>query len=195
MTTLNPILTFIFTIILFRKNVSVREYLGIILGLTGGMCLLQIWAINFNKLVQSGNLFFVIAAFSWASVSIISDKSKNYMSPLVFSFYVYGVAAFIDLFFALRFDMMKVFEFGASFWLSITYLALIATTFATPAYFIAAGRIGSRKASAFIFLVPVSALFVSWLLLGENPGIYTIIGGLIGITAVYLINFQMRAVK
>lgn len=194
-TTLNPILTFIFTIILFRKKVSSRELLGIVLGLTGGMFLLQIWAVNFHKLVQSGNLFFVIAAFSWASVSIVSDKSKNYMSPIVFSFYVYGVAAFIDLFFALKFDMMKVFTFGAAFWLSLVYLSLLATTFATTVYFIAAGRLGSRKASAFIFMVPVSAVFLSWLLLSEKPGLYTIIGGLIGITAVYLINFRIRTMK
>ena len=191
-TTLNPIFTFVLTIIIFRKRVSIRELGGIILGLTGGMVIMQIWLVNLDSLIKSGNLFFVCASGSWAAVSIISDKSKSSISPIVFSFYTFGTAAFIDFFLAIRYDMMKVFTFGADFWFSLLFLAFMATTFATVIYFVAATRLGSRKASSFIFLVPASALVTSWMLLGEMPGIYTLFGGITAVTAVYLITFSKK---
>ena len=74
------------------------------------------------------------------------------------------------------------------FWGIIFYLSIFATTFGATVYFTAAGKMGSGRASSFIFLVPTSAMFFSWLLLGEVPQLSTIIGGLIAIFAVYLLN-------
>ena len=191
-TTLNPIFTFLLMIIFFRQKISSRETVGILLGLTGGLILVEIWGISLNRLLLSGNLFFILAALSWASLSITSQRSGNYMSTLVFSFYVFGFAAVIDFFLALPCGILAPLKFGMVFWLNLVYLSLFATTFATTIYFFAAAKIGSHRASSYIFLVPFSAVLISWMVLDERPKISTILGGIIAVFAVYLINAGTR---
>jgi drug/metabolite transporter (DMT)-like permease len=194
-TTMNPLLTFILTILLFKRAATKVELVGIILGFTGGLILLEIWEISINKLLISGNLFFLIASLAWASLSLTSERSKNYMSPVVFSFYVYGFAVVLDLFISLPYPMFQPLKFGLGFWLNILFLSVGCTTFATTVYFYASTRLGSRRASSFIFLVPGSAVLLSWVLLREIPRLSTIIGGIIGVSAVYLINIGAIGTK
>ena len=60
--------------------------------------------------------------------------------------------------------------------------------FATTAYFIATSRLGSEKAAAFIFTVPVSAMLFSMLILDEPLRLNVLVGGILSIVAVVLIN-------
>jgi drug/metabolite transporter (DMT)-like permease len=191
-TTLNPILTFVLTILLFHRGLSMREGVGIFLGFVGGAILVEVWDISINKLLLSGNLFFVLASVAWASLSVTSERSKEGVSPLVFSFYVFGLAAFLDFFVALRYDVLAPLSFNGVFWFNLCFLSLFATTFATTIYFYASTRLGSHRASSYIFSVPFSAVLISWVFLGEVPRISTIVGGMVAISAVYLINVRVR---
>jgi drug/metabolite transporter (DMT)-like permease len=191
-TTMNPILTFLFTLVIFRQAITKRAIIGLILGFLGGFILLEVRTIDLQKLVMTGNAYFLLAAASWALLTLTSEKSRQSMSPLVFSFYVYGLSAFIDLWLALPHG---VFDFSGKnilYWSNILYLSVFATTFATTIYFTASSRLGSQKASSFIFLVPTSAVFISWLVLGEVIRLNTIVGGIIAVAAVYLINTKPR---
>jgi drug/metabolite transporter (DMT)-like permease len=194
-TTLNPTFTFLFTIIFFSQKIIYRTAIGLCLGFISGLILLKIWHISLNALFQSGNLFFIICSISWASLTITSDHSRENISPLIFSFYVYGLAALLDFFLALPYHLFEALKFDHIFWMNILYLSVFATTFATTIYFIASTRLGSQRASSFIFIVPVSAVIISWILLGEIPRTFTIIGGIVAIIAVYLINSRKEELK
>lgn len=74
------------------------------------------------------------------------------------------------------------------FWGNLFFSATITTSLATTFYFVATSRIGASKASSFIFMVPFSAALGSWIFLNEVIEIHTIIGGLLGIAAVYILN-------
>jgi drug/metabolite transporter (DMT)-like permease len=192
-TTLNPIFVFILAVLILRKKAAPLQILGLFLGLTGGSILLEIWSINLSKLFASGNAFFILACTGWAFLTITSEKSKGSLSPIVFSFYVYCVVTVLDFFIALPYQPFKVFELGSVFWWNILYMSILATTFATTIFFAASGRLGSEKAAAFIFTVPFSAVLISWWILGETPRLCTIAGGLISLTAVYLINTKAKS--
>ena len=189
-TTLNPILTFTFAAIVFRKRIAFKDTIGLIIGFSGGAILLELWAVSQEKLLLSGNLYFLICASSWAVLTLLSQRSRDSMSPLVFSFYVYTFAAVIDFFLALPMGIMKPVDGGLIFWGNIAYMSAGATTFATTIYFIASTRMGSEKASSFIFTVPLSAVIVAWILLGEVPSLNLIIGGVVSTSAVYILNVK-----
>jgi drug/metabolite transporter (DMT)-like permease len=192
-TTLNPIFTFILAAIMFRNKVKSREIIGIVSGLIGGSILLEIWRVSGESLFISGNIFFLGCSLSWAFLSVTSEKSKDSISPLVFSFYVNGLAAVIGAFSALKHNLLAPLGLGAGFWFNVLYLSVIALTFATTIYFYASVRLGSHRASSFIFLVPFSAVLISWIFLSEVPKSNTITGGIFGITAVLLINYRPQA--
>jgi drug/metabolite transporter (DMT)-like permease len=194
-TTINPLFTFLYASLLFRQKIHFRELLGLLLGLGGGLVLLQVWSLSTDKLLMSGNLLFIAAAAVWAMLSITSQKSGGIMSTFAYSFYVYGLSALISLPLSLSHHVFDISGFGLPFWLNILFLSVIVTTFGTTAYFFAAGRLGASRASSFMFLVPTSAVFFSWTLLGEKPGLTTFIGGFMALTAVYIINKRAAAVK
>jgi len=189
-TTLNPLFTFILAFFLFKQKGGIKEVIGISLGLFGGIILMEVW--DSKNLLLSGNVFFLFAALSWALLSLFSQRSKTNMSPFVFSFYIYGCSSIVNFFLALPNGVFEVSNLGAPFWINILYISVGATTFATTAYFIATSKLGATKASSFTFLVPSSALFFSWIILKEVPSIFTIIGGLIALSAVYIINIKIR---
>jgi drug/metabolite transporter (DMT)-like permease len=187
-TTLNPLFTFLLMLVFFRRKVFPRQVIGLLLGYTGGGILLEIWAVNLSDLFASGNAFFILASLSWAFLTIVSEKSKDDSSPLVFSFYIFCLTAVLSFFVALPYKPLEVLHNGSVFWINILYMSFAASTFATTVFFFASGRLGSEKASAFIFTIPFSAVLISWWILGEIPRLCTIVGGVIAVSAVYLIN-------
>ena len=68
------------------------------------------------------------------------------------------------------------------------FLSIGAMVFGTTVYFFGTTRLGPEKASSFIFTVPVAALFFSLILIGERLEITTLLGGIMTMTAIYLIN-------
>ena len=61
-------------------------------------------------------------------------------------------------------------------------------SFANTMYFFASSKIGAVKASSFIFIVPLTAIIFSKILLDEPVRLTTLIGGFLSIIAIYLIN-------
>ncbi|WP_078129575.1 DMT family transporter [Leptospira alexanderi] len=187
-TTMNPIFTYVFVHSFQKKLPSAREGIGLLLGLVGGCILLRLWELDLNSLFRSGNIFFLLCAFSWALLSINSHSTGQTISPLVYSFYVFVIGTILDLLLAFPYGVENALSSGPYFWFHIFYLSVIATTFGTTVYFFASTKLGSRVASSFIFLVPVTALLGSWIFLDESPNLTTMIGGTFAVLAVFLLN-------
>ncbi len=191
-TTLNPLITFALTLLAKKHSLSVRESFGLGLGILGGAILLELHTGGIEKIFLAGNSYFLIGSFVWALLTITGQKSKDKIHPIVFSFYVYFFSTVFDFFMAFPYDINKVFQFDYVFWLNIFYLSVISTTFGTTVYFFASGKLGSHRASTYIFIVPFTALFSSHILLGEELKISTLMGGTLAIFAVILINLRPK---
>lgn len=192
-TTLNPIVTFFIVVLVQKKRISKRQVIGLFFGFMGGLVILQVWKISIDYLLLSGNLFFLLCSFVWATLSLNSQSTGKSMSPVTYSFYVYAVGSIIEFLFCFSDpSFWKVWDMGFHFWASIFYLTVISTTFGTTVYFYAATRLGPEIASSFIFIVPLSAYLSSFLILDEVIQIPVIIGGSLAILAVYLINSKKK---
>src|SRR5208337_924387 len=175
--------------ILSRKGLKFRDAAGLMIGLGGSLAILKIWTIDFDGLLISGNLFFIIGAFLWSGVTINSHSTQSRISIWTYSFYLNGFAMILQAFFAFPQGVYHKYPADFSFWAFMIYLSLISTVFATSVYFYAAKNLGPHKASAFTFLVPLSAVVLSWIFLHEVPEPTTLLGGGFSVAAVYLIHF------
>ncbi len=192
-TTLSPMFTFILSAFFLGRPVGRREIFGLLLGLIGGFIILDLGNFQGKELVQSGNLLFLLGALVWAALTVTSQKAQGKgVSTFVYSFYLYGFASLFDFFIALRFQVFDALQLAPLFWWNIFYLAIFATTFATSIYFLGSKKLGADRASVFMYLVPVFAVFVSWLLLNEIPKVSTVVGGMLAMGAVYLVNKKNR---
>lgn len=194
-TCLNPILTFAISAVAFRRRVGILESFGLALGVGAGAVLLGVWKLDLAELLRSGNLFFLGAALSWSSLTVVSQAGQRHAGYLSFSLWVYGLSTLINAVLV----GARGFHLGVSspplFWANLLYLAVVGTAFATTVYFLASKRLGAHRAGSFIFLVPGFALLLSWLLLGEVPDWTTLVGGVIAVGAVYLVNHGSRRVR
>ena len=186
--TFNPIITFIISVLLLKQVFYRKDIMGLVLGFTGGVIVLQAWTLSLEQMIANGNLFFICASISWGIMSIISGRSHGHVSTLSFSFWVYTISALIYLGATWNKDILLIFTYDWIFWVNMFFLSAGAMVFGTTVYFLGTTRLGPEKASSFIFMVPVTALLFSVLLIGERLEVTTMIGGIMTMTAVYLIN-------
>jgi len=185
-TTLSPILTVVIAIAFLGMKPSERHIFGLVIGLAGGMMMLEVW--SRDLLLHGGNLIFVISALVWAVLTLSAQRSHLHLDPIHYTFLLGLIATFIMFPVAYPRGIFQVFDQDIRFWSALVYLAVLGQTVASTIYFIASGRIGSGRASSYMFLVPVCALSSSYVLLGEVPSLPLLTGGAISMLAVYLIN-------
>ena len=186
--TISPLFTYVLTILLFKKQSHIKEVVGLIVGFFGGVLLIRVWEISPENIVSSGNLYFLLGAILWSGVTIFAQNANKELHPINFSFWVYGIAMLIALpIFPLE-STTAIFQYDLLFWFNFILISVIALGLGTTAYFITTMRLGSDRASSFMFIVPFSAVLSSSIFLGESIAYSTIIGGLFSTCAVYLIN-------
>lgn len=187
-TTLNPVIAYGIGMLIDWRKPSKNEAIGLFIGVIAGAVLLKVWE-NKSVFAEPGNMYFLLCAVLWSVLSKFTSKSARYGSPFAFSWWMYLVTLCVILPFnqmdkiALLFQSTEI-----KFWGNVLFSSVITTTFATTLYFFATSKIGAEKASSFIFIVPFTAALSSFLILGEQIQIHTIVGGILGIGAVFMIN-------
>mgnify|MGYP001166326887 FL=1 len=187
-TTLNPILTALFSALFFSGYLLKKDIVGLILGFIGGAFIIKIWDVNSAQLFQSGNFHFIMSSLSWVSVTIVTSRSKDVIHFLPYSFWCFTISTILSLFLGWNEMLVSVFQFDWVFWLNMLSMAVAAMSFGTSIYFQASVELGAKKASAYIFTVPLASMGFAMLFLNEPLILTTFIGGTFGVTAVYLIN-------
>jgi len=187
-TTLNPIFSFIIGLVISRQIPTKHETIGLGIGVLAGLILLQVWE-NASGIFSSGNLYFVVAGWIWALMGKISSKGGKAGHPISFTLWLQTTAAVGMTFFVDFTEVATILQNGdTKFWLNIIWFSSINSAVATSCFFYATMELGAEKTSTFIFLVPAGAVLSSWLFLDEPILIHTVIGGALGILAVFVIN-------
>lgn len=187
-TVLSPLFTFVLSLLLFKHVHTKIQYLGLIIGLFGGLIMLDLRNFDLSSFIYEGELYFILAAIVWAAITQISQKSHLHINPIHYSFFIALISMLILFILTLPYDITVVFAQDLRFWISLLYLGVLAQTGATTIFFVASGKLGSSKASSFMFLVPFFALLISYLVLDEALQLHIVIGGAISLLAVYFIN-------
>ena len=188
-TTLNPILTSLFVFsFLDRSSAKLKELVGLIMGLTGGSIIMRLWEMDIALMISSGNIFYILASCSWVSVTIASQKSKTHIHFLTYSFWSFLSSSLFSLSFCEIESISQTINYDSIYWLNIFLLSIVVMSFANTMYFFASSKIGAVKASSYIFVVPLTAIIFSKIILNEQVLYTTVLGGVLSVVAVYLIN-------
>jgi len=187
-TTLTPIMTFLLVALIFRKNLHKYQYFGIVLGLIGASIMLKLN--SFEQFFNGSNIYFLLCAIIWAGVTLLSQYSHKHIHPIHYSFLISLIATIVSFIYVMftGFNLMSVFEQNQKFWIALIYLSIFGQTIATTIYFMVSGKLGSEVTSSYMFLVPIFALIIAWLVLDEVMQIHIVMGGIISLIAVYFIN-------
>ncbi len=187
-TTLNPILTAIFTRIIFKTRIKSTDLIGLGIGLFGSCILIKIWSLDIDLMLKTGNLFFILASFSWVCVTIITAFSKNYIHFIPYTFWSFFSGFIFSLLFSINENFFIIYSFDIIFWINFIIVSVGAMAFGQGIYFKATLTIGPKKASSYILIVPIAATFFAISILGESLDIFVISGGILSFIAVIILN-------
>jgi len=186
-TTLVPILTYLFLALLKEKRLQKKDYFALGLGALGVLTMLNFWSFNLKEILVVQNLYFILASLLWPVFTIISSKAKS-VSPLVYSFYLYIITITIDGLFFVDFKSIEYQSFDFYFWINLLVLSIVSSVYSNTIYFIGIKKLGAGNVSTFIFLVPFSAIVLSAIFLHEHIGISIIIGTILTLWAIKILN-------
>jgi drug/metabolite transporter (DMT)-like permease len=191
----NPAFIFLGSAVFFGEKVNGLKIVGILLSLLGAAIVISRgapWEI-LNAALGWGEVAIFGCVLSWVAYSLIGKRVMRDLSPMAAVTYSCIIGAAALLFPAYLEGMTgEMGGYTLSVWVAIIYLALFGSALGFSWYYQGIQVIGPSRAGVFINLVPVSAVFLAWLLLRETMH-FSLIGGAVLVTGgVYLTNSGNR---
>ncbi len=187
----NPVFIALFSALLFRERLRPLAVLGILLSLSGAAVVITrgnlLSALDGG--VGWGELFIFCCVLSWVAYSLIGKTVLTTLSPLVTVTWasLCGMACLAVPAFAEGL-LLEALHYPLESWTGILYLGVFGTVAGFVWYYRGIRDIGPARASQFINLVPVSAVFLAALLLDEPLTLSLLAGGVLVISGITLTN-------
>ncbi len=188
----NPVLISLFAALLFRgERMTLLKAFGVALSVCGAVYVITRGnpAEILQGAVGRGEMLIFGCVASWVSYSLIGKVVMRDVQPVSAVTYacLVGSAALLPP--ALLEGMAGNFGgYSLSAWLSIVYLGFFGTCLGFIWYYEGIKEIGPSKAGVFINFVPISAVIMSFFLLGEPVDLSLLAGGALVLSGIYLTN-------
>jgi drug/metabolite transporter (DMT)-like permease len=185
----NPIFISLFSALLFGERLTAGKIAGIVLCLTGATVVISRGDLRllFTGGLGWGEVFICGCVASWVAYSLIGKLILKDCPPLnaVTWSCLFGTAALLP--FACQEGMLvNLGSIAVRDWGGLFYLGFFGTVLGFIWYYEGIRRIGAGRASIFINFVPVSGVFLGWLLLDEAINLSLLAGAALVIGGVFL---------
>ncbi|WP_462324717.1 DMT family transporter [Desulfoplanes sp.] len=186
-----PVIICLASALIFKEPLTRKKIIGTLLSLTGVSIVLAKG--NPLTLLQSplstGDLFILGCVASWTVYSLAGNRVMRRVNPLEAVTWSCIIGDTILLPFALHHGLLN--DIARSIprdWGHILFLGVIATGMAFTWYYQGIKTIGPARAGIFINLVPVFAVILGSVILGEPVYISLLVGGTLTLSGVWLTN-------
>tara|TARA_B110000208_G_C11548681_1_gene350848 strand:- start:66 stop:707 length:642 start_codon:yes stop_codon:yes gene_type:complete len=187
-TVLIPIFVYIMMIFSKKSKPILKDWFALTIGAIGVALMLDLEQMNLDRLVSGGNIYFVLAALTYAMFTVAASYMRN-IHVLTINFYVCLIGFLID--WNLSYDSNELFKLAGMdyiFWINILFVSVIAGTAITVVYYTGLRIIGSKKSSAFSILTPFFAIALGAIFFGEMITINNAIGIVMAVMALAVLN-------
>jgi drug/metabolite transporter (DMT)-like permease len=190
----NPMAIALLAHLFLKERLVFRQWLGIPISFTG--VLLVLWH-GARELGAVGwrNLFFLASVLSWAVYSVAGRRVMRDISPLIATLW----ATFFGLLWCLPFVPLEggpgLALIPLEAWLGVAYLGLLSSGLCFLMWYNSINLIGASRTGIFINIVPIAALFSSWLILGEQLTLMHLLGAALVIIGVTVTNYPEGGIR
>lgn len=187
----NPIFISLAAAVLFREKLTGPKLAGLVLSVSGALLIISGGNLSdtFSSGIGKGELAIFGCVLSWVSYSMLGKPLTAHLTPLASVCYASLAGTVMLLPPALLNGMVSHLpEYGIAEWGSLFYLGFFGTVLGFYWYYQGIRTIGPTRSGVFINFVPVSALVLSYFILGENPTPDILGGAVLVVGGVYLTN-------
>lgn len=166
----NPMMTTLLAIIFLRSKLRGKQLFGILLSFVG--VLLTITGADLDVLkhftFNVGDLWMLAAVAAWAAYGVFSKSKGKGIPPIVLTYYSFLVCTILIIPFVLYEKPWEfLFTIPISAHLAVLYMSIFPSVIGYLVQQMAIKEIGPSKASVFVNLVPVFAIVLAVMILGE----------------------------
>lgn len=184
----NPLTTTLLAVWFLKDKITLKKvlafllcFIGVIITITEGNLLLII-----KSGINLGDLLMFFAVLCWAVYTVFSKKVSIKFPPLVITTYSFLFCTILLIPFVLmERPWIFIYKTTSRGWLAVLYMAIFPSVIGFLIQQIAVRKIGPRRTSMFIFLIPVFSIFLSVLILKEVLHPIKIFSSLLIIIGVY----------
>jgi len=186
----NPVFIALFAAIIFKERMTALRVSGICLSVLGAMVVITRGepAVIFSGGLGWGELFIFCCVASWVTYSLLGKAVLADLSPLTAVTCSSVIGALLLLFPAVAEGLLEGWPYSITVWGSVSYLGIFGTVVGFVWFYQGIQRIGPTKAGLFINFVPVSAVLLAFLILGEPITGSLMVGVVLVSCGVYLTN-------
>ena len=187
----NPIFIAIASCFLFKEKLNPIKIIGILVSVSGAMVAISRGNLQgmLTESIGRGEFYIFLTVLSWVAYSLIGKRVMQDVSAIVAVTYA-TVTGAIMLFPAALAEGLAtdIFNYSLSSWFSLFYLGIFGTVLGFVWYYEGIKTLGPSKASLFINFVPISAIILAFLFLGEPITFSLLAGAAMVSLGVYLTN-------
>ncbi len=186
-----PVIIIFLSSILKIEKFNIFQLLGSIISLVGVLAIIS--RADFNKILSlsfnQGDLWMLVAVFSWSIYSTLLKKRKLPFKGLTFL----QICVTFGLFFLFpqflgEYLIGKEVVFNKAFFLILAFVAIFPSIFAFYAWNKSVELIGANRSSIFGHLMPLFGAIMAMVIFKERLEMYHLIGAGFIVTGIYLSN-------
>lgn len=186
-TSSTPASMVIFARFILKERLNMRKGTSVCLATIGVFLIVGNGNIDMSS--QLGGISLLVAALTWALMSVLIKRVPNSYSPLMVTTYSILVALVILTPFALKgLSEISIAQLShPTIWSGLLYLGIVSTACAFILWNRGLQLLNASSGGLFFFFQPLVGTFLGWLLLGEKIGGTFWIGSLLILIGVLLV--------
>ena len=193
---LQPILVGVLAWLILGEPLSAAKLVGLLLGFSG------IVAVSMGSLTGAENaistvgvIFGAGSALSWALGTVYFKKYEARISTLWAVAMTFLVGGMVLTVLGLLVERWKDISWSGEFVASLLYSGLVGISLAWVIWFALVRAGEASRVAAYVFAVPLSAVLIGVVILGEPLGYTLLIGAALVLSGIYLANREPRGAR
>ncbi|KPJ76300.1 MAG: hypothetical protein AMJ54_12200 [Deltaproteobacteria bacterium SG8_13] len=187
----NPVFIALFSALLYGERLRPLALAGVLISVSGAVTVIArgrpelLWSGGFGR----GEAMIFGCVLSWVAFSVIGKKVLSDLTPLVSILYTVAIGTLALLVPAIGEGLLvDLAGYSATSWMAIAYLGFFGTALGFVWYYQGIKAIGPTRSGLFINFVPISAVVMAFVILGESITPSLFVGTSLVICGVYLTN-------
>jgi len=181
-----PLFVFCMAVPLLKEKASVDKILGILIGFLGVVAISARGKTLLSSLTSS-IIFLLLGAFLWAASTVYYKKLLSHVEPVLANLFQMSFGAVLLSLISISPEKLS-FPASTDYLLMVLYASIGASAIAFTIWIHLLREEEATVLSSSSLIVPIVALFLGWLLLGETVEPQSLIGAVLVIIGVYLVN-------
>jgi len=163
----------------------VLAFIGVLTVVSGG----NFRSLSFGSFGAPGDKLILISAINWAVFSVLSRRGlKAYPASLMMFYVMFLGWLFTSVLFSMGSGLNEISNLTTRGWMGVTFLGVFCSGLAYIAWYDALQVLSTAQTGVFLYIEPLVAVVVAFLVLKEAITVMSMIGGGAILFGVWLVN-------